>query len=257
MDSKKAEKLFDNNLSTPGFSTQRSGKFNFAENEFTIGSKIMRHPKSFDQSSLLYQKVKNKENSFMELMGYKKKGTNKQSPLNLERIIPAISVTDFMGKMKHDFFKKTGFLDIYNQCQKTFEVQRLIEDKNAVSVTNIAHIDFMRENSVKNQNHLRICPLNPIMNKIKRKINPNKIMKVDKNNKFNKLDKLERFDKIDKFETFDKPNKIDKIENILNKCDTLFSEKEEFQKIEDQFKKLIRLKKKRELKHRRGLTDQY
>ena len=134
-----------------------------------------------------------RKSNFMEMMGYPKSSIKKKKfHLDVQIKTPTIALTDFMGKAKYSFLKKTGFLSIYSEQKKSIETQKMIDDKTVLSMKNIMHTDLIREFSIKNPNSARI-------------INVSCLFKQPKYSKQRKQ------------------SKIDEIQEILNKCDDLYT----------------------------------
>lgn len=146
-------------------------------------------------SILSIKELDNKKKLFLEMMGYPKgKSGKKLSPLlDVEAKTPTISLVDFMGNSKYSFLKKTGFIDIYEQCRKLKELEKIAKSKNVLSSNNIKHIDQIREHAIRNPNLVRY----------------NEVLPLFRKSKYGKKQSKDR---------------IDRIQGIINKCDQLFVE---------------------------------
>jgi len=146
-------------------------------------------------SSLSIKELDGKKKLFLEMMGYPKgRPGNQLSPLlDVEAKTPTISLVDFMGNSKYSFLKKTGFIDIYEQCRRLKELEKIAKSKKVLSSNNIKHIDQIREHAIMSPSLVRYSEVFPLFRK----------------NKYEKKQSKDR---------------IDRIQGIINKCDELFVE---------------------------------
>ena len=164
------------------------------------------------------QQEYNRRKNFFEMIGLKhiKDKRPDGQIAELKTNSRRISIIDFMGKNKMNFLKRTGFLEYYEEYERGKGFQKLLEQKQTVSMPNIAHLDKIREYAIRS-------PVSP----------------RDQN--------LELLFQKQKFGKSDQKARIDIIEKIIIKCDDLYSKsnqsKQSFSKIL-QSSKTNRLKKR-------------
>lgn len=130
-----------------------------------------------------------KRKCFLEMMGQQKANSdNPLSPSLTKSPNPhSIVLVDLMGKGKFKFLKQAGFMNIYTEFNKQRHSKNLIDKNRSFTLSNIKHADKIREYKVKNPT---IC----------------------KNHNYSTLYGGSPPNK-------GHDNKIDKIENIIKKCD--------------------------------------
>lgn len=149
-------------------------------------------PKTSTPTNFCNPSIVTKKKLFLEMMGYPKSKVNSiSSPvLDIEAKTPTISLTDFMGNNKYSFLRKSGFIEIYEHCRKMKETKKLVENKKVLSGNNIKHIDQIREYAIRNPYSRKNTKLTPLF----------------KSEKYGKRAKKDR---------------IDRIQDIIEKCNTL------------------------------------
>ena len=169
-------------------------------------------------TSLSPQQVYNRRKNFFEMIGLKhiKDKRPDGQIAELKTNSRRISIIDFMGKNKMNFLKRTGFLEYYEEYERGKGFQKLLEQKQTVSMPNIFHLDKIREYAIRS-------PASP----------------RDQN--------LELLFQKQKFGKSDQKARIDIIDNILIKCDDLYSKSNQSKQ---SFSKILQCSKKNTLKKR-------
>ncbi|OMJ70525.1 hypothetical protein SteCoe_31479 [Stentor coeruleus] len=130
-----------------------------------------------------------KQKRFLEMMGQQKaNSTDPLSPSLSKSPNPhSIVLVDLMGKDKYKFLKQAGFMNIYTEFNKQRKSKNLFDKNKSFTLSNIKHADKIREYKIKNPTISRNQNYTPLFEK------------TPQNKK--------------------QDGKIDKIENIIKKCD--------------------------------------
>ena len=148
-----------------------------------------------------------KKKNFYEIIGVPslKEKLPSSPKLKVEVQSPRISLTDFMGKNKYSYLKKTGYIEYYEELKKNAKYQKIVDQKNTLSMPNIIHNDFIRENVIKNSNLPRGTEISTLFEK----------------QKYVKQIQQER---------------IDTIQKIIDQCDDLYKESKKARNIEKELR---------------------
>lgn len=148
-----------------------------------------------------------KKKNFYEIIGVPSlKDKLPSSPkLKVDVQSPRISLTDFMGKNKYSYLKKTGYIEYYEELKKNAEYQKIVDQKNTLSMPNIIHNDYIRENVIKNSNLPRGTEISTLFEK----------------QKYGKQIQQER---------------IDTIQKIIDQCDDLYKESKKSRNMEKELR---------------------
>jgi hypothetical protein len=129
-----------------------------------------------------HQEGCDKEKIFKEMMGYPKpNGTfHSRTPFPIETKANSIALTDFMGKSKMHFLKKTGFLNVYEECKSATEAKKIIEDRYAFNLHNILQFDTIREYEIKSPTKIKSQMVLPVVEtmKIRKKKGNKRVEKI-------------------------------------------------------------------------------
>jgi hypothetical protein len=118
---------------------------------------------------------------------------------------PRIALTDFMGKNKYSFLKKTGYIDYYDEYKKNSEFQRIVDQKNTLNMPNIMHTDRIRENFIKNSNSPRNTEISTLFEK-------------------------------PRYAKHQQQDRIDIIQKIIDQCDDLYKESKKIKNVEKELR---------------------
>lgn len=137
----------------------------------------------------------------LDMMGYPKSSDKGLAfmPLQSEssKKMPLFALADLMGNKKYKFFKGAGLGPVYHLCRKSEELQSIIEKNHEFTIGGIKHLDKIRENSIKRGNNRKVT------------------------------EKIEFFptSKKSKFLRRDTKKRLDQIQVIIDKCDSINSNK--------------------------------
>lgn len=148
-----------------------------------------------------------KKKDFYEMIGIPslKEKLASSPKLRVEVQSPRIALTDFMGKNKYSFLKKSGYREYYDEFKKSKQFQKIVDQKNTLSMPNIIHNDLIRENCIKNSNSPRGTEISTLFEK----------------QKYGKQIQQDR---------------IDKIQKIIDQCDDLYKESKKARNMEKELR---------------------
>ena len=110
-----------------------------------------------------------------------------------------------MGKNKYSFLKKSGYSEYYDEFKKNKQYQKIVDQKNTLSMPNIIHNDLIRENCIKNSNSPRGTEISALFEK-------------------------------QKYGKQIHQDLIDKIQKIIDQCDDLYQESKKARNMEKELR---------------------